>query len=126
MKMRVRENSIRLRLTQSEVKRFGEIGLVEETLEFGDAAKLTYALESESGAEKVEVRFQNQRIAVIVPQNTAKHWTDSNEVGIKTEQNIRDGKTLRILIEKDFACLETRTGEDEFDAFPNPSENKIC
>jgi hypothetical protein len=31
---------------------------------------------------------------------------------------------LRILVEKDFACLAPREGEDESDMFPNPLSGK--
>lgn len=34
-----------------------------------------------------------------------------------------DGSTLRVLIEKDFACLTERVDEDELDNFPNPNVN---
>jgi hypothetical protein len=37
---------------------------------------------------------------------------------------VGDGKTLRILVEKDFACLTKPPHEDDADAFPNP--NKSC
>jgi hypothetical protein len=30
--------------------------------------------------------------------------------------------SLQILVEKDFACLTPRKGEDDGDAFPNPNE----
>lgn len=33
------------------------------------------------------------------------------------------GEQLKILIEKDFRCIETRTDEEESDRFSNPS---IC
>lgn len=123
--MRVRGNSIRLRLTQSEVEQFEKKGLVEEIIEFGERA-LIYALESSAKAEKVEAEFKDNRIVVIIPQNDAKRWANSNQVGIKTEQNISVNKTLRLLIEKDFACLEPREGKEDSDAFPHPSENAKC
>lgn len=123
--MRVRGNSIRLRLTQSEVEQFEKKGLVEEIIEFGER-ELIYALESSAKAEKVEAEFKDNRIVVIIPQNDAKRWANSNEVGIKTEYNISDEKTLQLLIEKDFACLEPREGEEDADTFPHPAGNEKC
>ncbi|MGH8167708.1 MAG: DUF7009 family protein [Woeseiaceae bacterium] len=35
-----------------------------------------------------------------------------------------DGDELSILVEKDFACLAPREGEDDSDKFPNPLEGK--
>ena len=124
--MRARGNSIRLRLTQSEVEQFSETGLVEEDIEFGGERKLIYALESSPEAETVKADFKDNRIVVIIPQNQAKRWANSNEVGIEVEQNIGGDRTLRLLIEKDFACLEIREGEEDADAFPHPSGNIKC
>lgn len=126
MKLRVRGNSIRLRLTQSEIVRFGETGLVEEIIEFGGESKLIYALESSAQAKSVEAGFSENRVVVIIPQSKAENWTNSNKVGIKAEQSIGDNKILRLLIEKDFACLEPREGEEDADTFPHPAGNTKC
>lgn len=125
MKMRVRGNSIRLRLTQSEVKIFGENNLIEESIEFGGEKNLIYALESKSDVEKVKAEFNENRVVITIPRNEANNWINSNRIGIKAEQNIGGEKFLRLLIEKDFACLETREGEDESDAFPHPNRNDL-
>jgi hypothetical protein len=39
------------------------------------------------------------------------------------EQVLDDGAKLTILVEKDFACLTPREGEDESDMFPNPDDD---
>ena len=44
-------------------------------------------------------------------------------MGIAAEQPVADGVVLRVLVEKDFACLTVREGEDDEDAFPNPHES---
>ena len=126
MKMRVRGNSIRLRLTQSEVVEFSETGSVEDAIEFGGGNKLIYALCSKPEAETVKAEYEDNRIVITVPQTQARRWVDSNDVGIKIEQDIGGGNVLRLLIEKDFACLEPREGEEDADAFPHPSGNLKC
>jgi hypothetical protein len=47
-------------------------------------------------------------------------WAASELVSIDGEQGLDDGSVLRILVEKDFACLAPRAGEDESDMFPHP------
>ena len=119
---------MRLRLTQSEVAGFAVNGRVEEAIEFGiePQRRFIYALEITNDAETVSASFENSRITVFVPKARAEEWTQTGRVGIESEQPIGDGKILRLLIEKDFACLEPRAGEDETDAFPHPSEGKAC
>ncbi len=128
MKLRIRGNSVRLRLTKSEVAQINEKGRVEETVEFGleSSQTLVYALETTALLENTRATFENNCLRITVPKNQAEKWTNSNQVGIEFEQVFGNDKYLRILIEKDFACLEERAGEDESDAFSHPLENKAC
>lgn len=116
MKLRLRGNSIRLRLTQSEVARFGREGKVEETVRFNESERdLLYTLEI--GAESdLFAKFADGAIRVFIPEKQALEWVDSQQVGVETPV----GSSLRVLVEKDFACSEVRPGENEEDAFPNP------
>lgn len=127
MKLRVRNNSVRLRLTQSEVAAFAADGSVAETIEFGLNPDdcLIYALEK-SSAQTIGADFRNGKITIFVPRTQAENWTNTNEIGIEAEAEIGNGKTLKILIEKDFACLDRRAGEDDRDAFPHPEPEKVC
>ncbi len=124
MKLRIFGNSLRLRLSQSEVASLHQTGKVEDHISFGKSAgqSLTYTLES-SGASQITATFEAGRIAVAVPEALARQWALSEEVSLKAEQPTNIGETLKILIEKDFKCLTPRE-EDESDNFPNP--NKTC
>lgn len=130
MKLRIRGNSLRLRLTQSEIAQFGETGKVEEMVEFGFAPgeSLIYALETDPAATSVGAAFENNRLRVLVPSPEAEKWVRTAQTGIAAEQPIGNQKNLRILIEKDFACLEKRPGDEDRDAFPHPREfeNENC
>lgn len=128
MKLRVKHNSIRLRLTQGEVARFGETGRVEEAIEFGaqPQQRLIYSIEKNADSRELSAVFEDRKITVFVPPAKAETWLNSDDSGIEGEQHMSDGKALRILIEKDFACLKPRHSEDERDAFPNPAEGVRC
>ena len=115
MKLRIRGNSVRLRLTRSEVEEFGITGKIEETVDFGPGKrKLVYALEAYPG-ERVFGDYEENSIRVFVPAEQARLWVISDSVGVESA-----GEGLQILIEKDFACLNERPGENEDDSFPNP------
>ena len=43
----------------------------------------------------------------------------TRQVGIEHNQSIGDESALRILVEKDFRCLQPRSDDDESDNFPN-------
>lgn len=102
MKLRVRNNSIRFRLSQSEIDQFKKSGYIEEAIEFGGNSRLIYALAA-AETDVVNARFENDKITVFVPQTEADNWTEAERIGIETKQSVNDGKLLRILIEKDLA-----------------------
>ena len=118
MKLRIRGDSIRLRLTQSEVQKLADDGRVEDSTHFGPDERFTYAIVA--GGAHVEAKLAARTIEISVPAATARAWATSETVGIEGARDVGDGKTLRILVEKDFACLTERPHEDDADAFPNP------
>jgi hypothetical protein len=119
MKLRIRGNSIRFRLTRGEVEQLAASGEVKETVDFGQS-EMTYSLEVAGNHDELRAEFKDGSINVVVPQDRAAAWAVSEQVGIDSSQMTKGGKKLRILIEKDFECLADRPGEDDSDAFPNP------
>jgi hypothetical protein len=124
MKLRLRNNSIRLRLTQREVTRFAETGVVAEVIEFGagEDERLMYSLESSRSEPSVRAAVEVRKITVFVPRSDADTWASTDQVGIEGGQALPNGGELQILIEKDFTCLEPRAGGDDEDTFPHPSQ----
>jgi len=120
VKLRVRGNSVRLRVTQSEVLALGRGQRVEDEVHFSPADRLCYALEC--GGDRVSASFTSGCVLVRVPVAMAREWSASERVGLAAVQPIGPDRALSILIEKDFACLTHRAGEEDVDAFPNPNE----
>src|SRR5262245_41755612 len=118
MKLRIRGDSIRFRLTQPEVTRLVAQGSVEDSTSFG-VQRFVYAISIGSGTEVV-ARLVGSRIDVIVPESRARTWAESDDVSMEALQTHEPESPLRILVEKDFACLKERPHEDDADAFPNP------
>lgn len=120
MKLRILGNSIRLRLTKSEVVQFGETGKVEDMVEFGAVSPgLCYRLSTTVDDDTPRARFEDHCLSISVPAGEAENWIGSEQIGIEATQLVGDRKFLRIMVEKDFTCLEGRTAEDDSDAFPN-------
>jgi hypothetical protein len=120
MKLRIKGNTIRFRLTKSEVEYFGNTFFIEEQTLFPDNA-LSYSLKSFDG-DILSATFSNNRVTVLIPFVIAKDWVVSNKVGLEGEVEIGNGKKLYILIEKDFKCLDN-TIEDQSDNYENPLAN---
>ena len=121
MKLRVRADSIRLRLGQAEVRRLADEGIVEEQTHFAPGASpFVCALHARDDAAGIGASFDRSRLVVTVPRPLARQWAATDQVGLEASQPAGDGRTLRILIEKDFECLDGPPGENQADAFPNP------
>jgi len=124
MKLRILDNSIRLRLTRPEVDAALKDGLVRGQVSFGGRHSFAYVLESSPATVKPEADISNNVLTVRVPEADIRSWAASEQVSIASEQPLDDGVYLKILVEKDFACLAPREGEDESDMFPHPRDGQ--
>ena len=97
-----------------------ESGAVRDSVDFGPGARLNYRIELGS-VESLQASFAAQSIRVVVPTAMARKWAQPDEVAIQGEQPGTGDATLSILLEKDFACLTPREGEDDSAAYPNPA-----
>src|SRR5882762_10292453 len=115
MKLRIRENTLRLRLTQSEVAELVVAGRVENHTQLGQdsAVGLVFRLQLSAFRLTPGVEFDGGRITVSLPEAHAKSWAQENEVGIYGEEPWG----LKLSIEKDFKCLDERSNENDSDAF---------
>ncbi len=122
MKLRLRENSIRLRLLQNEVTQLREIGNVSETIVFGvnPTENLTYSLRTSAEVLEISAQMINNQIEIFLPMLMAGNWADSDEAGLYGLQKIGDLAVLKIVVEKDFVCVDRPLDEDNKDAFPHP------
>jgi hypothetical protein len=117
MKLRVKGNSLRLRLTRPEVMRLRDDGLLEESVGFGEGEVLTYRLRCAATPGPLHAAFYRGTIEVTVSSETARSWAVAEEVGLYAQAG-----GLQIAIEKDFRCL-TRPSSEEPDAYPNPAQD---
>ncbi|MBV8672519.1 MAG: hypothetical protein JOZ33_03710 [Acidobacteriaceae bacterium] len=122
MKLRIKSDSLRIRVGRSELERFLREGRIEDTIHFGAApeARLTYALEaSPVEAAQTQVRYSPQEVAVVLTPGQIRQWNQKEEVGVYTQVPLAPGSALEVVVEKDFACLD-RDDEDNKDTFANP------
>lgn len=127
VKLRIRGNSLRLRLSRSDLGRLESEGLVEEEIVLGTSADqhLIYRLKKIYGNEW-NTEMMGAELTIGVPATVAETWISSEEVGIGIEEKVGQGRTLQILIERDFTCLKRREGEDDRDTFEHPAAVKTC
>lgn len=113
MKIRIKDNSVRYRLTQSEVAELGKNGRIVSITEFIGHSFL-YSIEKTDETELSTV-FIDNKIILKMPEKMITEWISTDRVGF-------DGQSgpVKILIEKDFVCIDN-TLEDQSDNYPNPN-----
>ncbi len=120
VKLRIRDNSVRLRLMRGEVDTLHDKGIVEAGISFPGGRALRYLVESSPAIVNPAAFFSENEIIVRLPEATVLAWATTEQVSIEGEQVLDDGAKLSILIEKDFVCLTGRDEEDESDMYPHP------
>jgi hypothetical protein len=127
MKLRIKSNSLRLRISRSECDRLLRQERLEETIHFAPQAdaRLTYALEQASSVSVPTVRYAEGEVTVLLPAAMAHTWCTTQMVGIAERVNLGTFGSLELLLEKDFACLD-RNQEENLDTFENPHAGVVC
>ena len=123
MKLRIKDNSIRLRLTRGEVDAVRENGIVRSKTVFPGGHEFRYCVESSPACVNPAAIFSDNEITVRLPETMVLAWASTEQVSMLGEQDLDDGAKLTILVEKDFACLAPREGEDESNMYPHPDED---
>lgn len=113
MKLRIEDDTLRLRLSLGELTDFAQQGRVEGAVHFGlgPAQRLTYALERGSepaqtlpNEEPVQVHYEPGALTVLVPFALAKTWVETDQNGFSHILQLTEKQRLRILVEKDLDC----------------------
>lgn len=125
MKLRMKGNSIRLRVTRSELTRLQNGERLAETVSFGAGSALVYALESRATSAPVAASFDAGQIVVTISPEQLTSWSEETQVGVYASLPVGAGPALEVSLEKDFACLD-RSDEDNTDTFVNPLAGSLC
>ena len=123
MKLRIKGNTLRLRLLRSEVERLAHAGVVTDEIRFGvdTGQALKYAIAASDGVDVVTAQFNDNQILILLPESIALDWTTTDRVEIEATQDVAENTELLMLIEKDFECLTRPDDPDNADSFPNPT-----
>jgi hypothetical protein len=117
MKIRIKSNSLRYRLTRTDVDSLAKEGYLEEQINFA-GTPLVYALQLTEGRELTSSYIDN-KITLCMSHKMISELINTDRVGF---DNTNGG--LQLLVEKDFTCLDN-VAEDQSDNYPNPLKDKL-
>ena len=119
MKLRIRGQSVRFRLSPNDIDALGRGETVKETLSFGAEASFVYGLVP-ADISHVAVEAGGAGLLVLCPRPMVTTRVETDEVGFERTISGPGSSGLTVLVEKDFQCLIPR-GEDDGNTFPNPN-----
>lgn len=112
MKIRIKGNSLRYRLTKSDVATLAMNGFIEETSNFGTQV-FRYALRR-GMVSSLSATFEDNTITIHMPDQMIEEWVYTGRIGFENSSS-----AMYLLVEKDFVCLDN-VAEDQSDNYPNP------
>ena len=94
MKFRIKDNSVRLRLTRGEVDVVRERGIVEAKTCFPGGRELKYRVESSPASVSPAAFFSDNAVTVRLPEAAVLAWATTEQVSMRGEQVLDDGAVL--------------------------------
>lgn len=122
MKVRIKGNTVRLRLSKTDVAKITTVGYLEERTLFGHNTFI-YALQRTDTGDELTADFDGGKMTMYVPAAMIIDWELNEIVTFESFMEVSDSQKLHLLLEKDFQCLDN-TIEDQSDNYTNPS--KTC
>ena len=121
MKLRLRGDSLRFRLTKTEVTGLHEQGWCQESASLGPGhtPSLAYRVEATEGDQPTVIFASGPETTITawLPAADIAAWAAGNQVGLYFETSWG----TKVAVEKDFRCLDEQRDEDESDNFENPN-----
>jgi UDP-N-acetylglucosamine 2-epimerase len=112
MKLRIKSDSLRYRLTRSDVDTLAREGYLEDQINFA-GNPLIYAVQLTNG-EVLTSSYIDNKITLSMARKMIIELVDTERVGFENKAG-----ELHLLVEKDFTCLDN-VDEDQSDNYPNP------
>ena len=127
MKLRMAKDSIRFRILRSELEALRAGTPLSETVRLrpGAGGVFGYVLRIGPQTEPVQVQFEACTISVQISPRQFAFWSREEEVGVYEQLDFGNDGSLRIVLEKDFACLDRGEAENQ-DTFDHPHADAVC
>ncbi len=114
MKLKIRGNLLRIRLSRAEVDTFDATGKVEASIQHGrtPAESLRYSIERGAYSD-IQTSYGPNQLRIFVPDELARRWVNSPLTNIEQPASPH---AMHIRMEKDYQCLrgqEMGSGRDE-------------
>jgi len=105
MKVRMTDDSIRIRLGRNEISRLHGGESIGMTCHFPATASLSFVLGTEAEGDDITAAFSGQIVSVSVTCSWLDGWLEDDREGFIAGIDLGSDQSLEIRVEKDFKCL---------------------
>ncbi len=126
MKLRLTPDSVRLRLNRLDMARFVRDEAVSERVDFpgSNTGSFRYVLRTGTG---YGLTFAEGNLTIDVPREEVTPWArDTERIGLYETYRMANGKTLRLIVEKDFQCIDGPPEEFDPLGYAHPAAKEAC
>ncbi len=108
MKLRVKDNSLRIRLSADEVERLLNDKKVEAHTRFAAEPSqcLSYCVESWPDVPAMTAVYKPGHIRILIPEDQLHDWGATGVNSLRASQSVGNGQSLELLVEKDMPCKD--------------------
>lgn len=123
MKIRIKDSTIRMRLSQTDIKSLYTQGEIISECRFGTDSIFRYSINTieKSIKDAICAYLVGSHIKVEISKEDARQWYKTDLIGFEVEMDNGSQGGLQLLLEKDWKCMVDRD-EDQTDLYPNPNE----
>lgn len=116
MKLRCAGDQIRIRVRKSDIETLDRDGQLTETIALPEGGPFGFSIRLDGQAQQISVRQDGFLLTVSLPENQARQWINSEEVGMEAALPTINQGLLQVAVEKDFPCQHqpTKNPEDTF------------
>ncbi len=125
MKIRIRENTLRFRLTQEEVATLRDGEALESRTEFGAAPEQQMVWRVQVGTG-TELTYNAGITSLAIPRES---WLEENldgDDGMQSTVPLDGGREIHVTVERDYRCLAPRDPAEDAGSFPHPDQGVSC
>jgi hypothetical protein len=122
MKLRLRGNSVRLRLNQREVAALAAGRVLSEGVLFPAGNSFVYTLEPSSSSTPA-ASFRDGVICIKAPDSVLREWAANDSIGLYFDLP-GTASNLKVTIEKDLECVNEPAEERDPYAYPRSNDSQ--
>ena len=124
MKIRIAQQSIRIRIKPAELEALHATGSLHQSLAMGPKPEqvLTFRVLRDAATALITVTYAANEVLLNVSPALITEMLETERVGVTIKHEIQPGRLLSICFEKDFKCLTHR--DEDSDGYPHPATDK--